>query len=120
MSVILPLYSAGDHGMRIVGADVLKKLIIAFQFFDQVLREIDSTQINMNLVAVANVLDAGYASWVDVEPDNNTNSFPMRMGGDPETVALAPPIFTRAALKNEHHKICEDFLALLRREFKRS
>jgi Domain of unknown function (DUF4062) len=104
----------------LIEEDVLDQLTRALRLTASVADRLDSAHRLTHALPVVTLSRAGSYGWRTREEQlRNPNQMEVSMhAGDQIVVQLAPPVRPRAALTHEASTLAEDFVVLLRREYK--
>lgn len=116
----LPVPRAEDMMGGVIEEDIADLLRQAMRFAVSVLDKVDPTQKITHVVPVASIGDAQMLAWqTRAEAGRNRGSMSYGMGRDePGPVRLTPALRTRSALTHDAADLVEDFVTLLRREYR--
>ncbi|GEO97842.1 hypothetical protein GCM10007887_01810 [Methylobacterium haplocladii] len=116
----LPIPRADDMMGGVIEEDIADLLRQALRFAVSVLDKVDPTQKITHVVPVASIGDAQMLAWqTRAEASRNRGSMSYGMGRDePSPVRLTPALRTRSALTHDAVDLVEDFITLLRREYR--
>lgn len=118
---VLPIPRAGDMMGGVIEEDIADLLGQTLRYAVSVLDRVDPTQRISHVVPVASIGDAQMMTWqTRAEADRKRGgSVSYSMGrGEPGPVRLTPSVRPRSALTHEAPDLVEDFVTLLRREYR--
>jgi hypothetical protein len=121
MSFVLPLPRSDDMMSGVIEKDVTELLDKALRYAVSVLDRVDPTQRVTHVVMAASIGDAQMMSWQTRAEAGRGRSGGMSfaMGtGEPRPVRLTPAMRSRSTLAHDAAELVEDFVTLLRREYR--
>lgn len=116
--VTLPLLTEDHSHFAILEEDVLDKIESVLKFCALLLDEIGGTERISSVVPACRIIGGDSYGWSTRAEMKRNRSVSIRIGNERDrAVLLAPPMRSRAALRQQPDKLSYDLMVLLRRQF---